>query len=395
MIGSRAVRFILTGTIAIVLCYQLFALNYVGDIKWRTEEQGQSPQFVDQERHTGNVSPALMNLPEPKAPGPRANATFVTLARNQDIWEIAKAIRSMEDRFNHKFNYDWVFLNDRPFNKEFKRVTTQLTSGKAKYGQIPKEHWSFPSWIDQDKAREAREEMSRKQIIYGDSISYRHMCRFESGFFFRHELLMDYEYYWRVEPSVEFFCDINYDPFMFMKQNNKKYSFVLSPYEYVETIPTLWNSTKKFMAEHPEHIHPNNSMAFISDDGGKTYNNCHFWSNFEIASLDMWRSKPYLDFFESLDKDGGFFYERWGDAPVHTIAASLLLDKNDIHFWDEIGYYHAPFTHCPTSQVDRERLKCSCNPNDNFDWKGWSCLPRHFKLLGKKRPEGWETQQDE
>jgi alpha 1,2-mannosyltransferase len=145
------------------------------------------------------------------------------------------------------------------------------------------------------------------------------MCRYESGFFFRHELLLDYEFYWRVEPSIDLFCDIDYDVFRYMADNDKKYGFVLSLYEYVETIPTLWDSVKAYMKEHPEHIHPDNAMGFLSDDGGKTY-------------------KAYMDFFEKLDRDGGFFYERWGDAPVHSIAASLLLDKKQIHFFEDIAY---------------------------------------------------------
>lgn len=210
--------------------------------------------------------------------GPRVNATFVTLARNSDVWEIAKSIRQVEDRFNRRYNYDWVFLNDKPFDSTFKKVTTSLVSGKTHYGEIPREHWSFPSHIDQERARKVREDMAQRKIIYGDSVSYRHMCRFESGFFFRQPLMMNYEYYWRVEPSVELFCDIHYDPFRFMKENNKKYSFVLSLYEYVETIPTLWESVKKFIKNHPEHIAEGNSMGFLSDDGGDTYNHCHFVS---------------------------------------------------------------------------------------------------------------------
>lgn len=66
-------------------------------------------------------------------------------------------------------------------------------------------------------------------------------------------------------------------------------------------------------------------MAFLSEDGGETYNRCHFWSNFEIGSLALWRSDAYLAYFDYLDKAGGFFYERWGDAPVHSIAAALFL----------------------------------------------------------------------
>ncbi|OJJ50818.1 hypothetical protein ASPZODRAFT_11665 [Penicilliopsis zonata CBS 506.65] len=324
----------------------------------------------------------------------RVNATFVTLARNTDVWEIAKSIRQVEDRFNREYHYDWVFLNDKPFNDEFKKITTALVSGKTYYGLIPEEHWSYPEWIDQDKAKKVREEMGRRKIIYGDSESYRHMCRYESGFFFRHPLMLNYEYYWRVEPSIELYCDISFDPFKYMKENKKKYSFVLSLYEYYDTIPTLWDSVKKFVANHPEHIAEDNSMGFLSDDGGKTYNKCHFWSNFEIGSLEWLRSKEYIDYFSSLDQDGGFFYERWGDAPVHSIAAGLMLKKEEIHFFNEIAYYHVPFTHCPTGEQTRLDLKCSCNPKDNFDWKGYSCTSRYFHINDIQKPDGYQDEQD-
>jgi len=111
-----------------------------------------------------------------------------------------------------------------------------------------------------------------------------------------------------------------------------------------------------------------------------------------------------------LDRDGGFFYERWGDAPVHSIAAGLLLDKSEIHFFDDIAYYHVPFTHCPTGEQRRLELKCHCNPSENFDWKGYSCKPlrfiprsqfadlcsgtsRFFEINNMKKPEGYEKEQ--
>lgn len=102
-------------------------------------------------------------LPETKLgetnAGERVKATFITLARNTDVWEIAKSIRHVEDRFNRKFHYDWVFLNDKPFDSTFKKVTTALVSGKTFYGEIPAEHWSFPEWIDKAKAKKTREDM--------------------------------------------------------------------------------------------------------------------------------------------------------------------------------------------------------------------------------------------
>jgi alpha 1,2-mannosyltransferase len=407
--SARYVRYILFAVFGLGIVYFISSssstqrLPHTSDFTSDSKGWGGIPV---KEGSEGSVAPAVPVAPvatsTPNTPGglppateggPRMNATFVTLARNTDIWEIARSIRQVEDRFNRKFHYDWVFLNDKPFDDTFKKVTTSLVSGTTYYGEIPKEHWSFPPHIDQDKARKVREDMAQRKIIYGDSVSYRHMCRFESGFFFRQELMLNYEWYWRVEPSIELFCDINYDTFKFMADNNKKYSFTLSLYEYVETIPTLWESTKKFIKEHPEHIVEKNSMGFLSDDGGDTYNHCHFWSNFEIGNLNWLRSKPYLDYFESLDKDGGFFYERWGDAPVHSIAAGLLLNKDEIHFFNDIAYYHVPFTHCPTGEKTRLELKCHCNPKDNFDWKGYSCTSRFFDINGMSKPEGYENQQ--
>ena len=109
---------------------------------------------------------------------------------------------------------------------------------------MPEEHWSIPSWIDEDKAARAREDMQNRNIIYGGSLPYRHMCRFQSGFFFRQRAMEEYDWYWRVEPGTNYYCDIDYDVFDFMQVNNYKYGFTMSLHEYKETIPTLWEETK-------------------------------------------------------------------------------------------------------------------------------------------------------
>jgi alpha 1,2-mannosyltransferase len=55
---------------------------------------------------------------------------------------------------------------------------------------------------------------------------------------------------------------------------------------------------------------------------------------------------------------------RWGDAPVHSIAVGLFLNKSQVHFFNDVGYKHDPFMHCP---VARElQKKCHCNAADNF-----------------------------
>ena len=83
-------------------------------------------------------------------------------------------------------------------------------------------------------------------------------------------------------PNVQFFCDLHYDPFLVMEDQNKVYGFTVSLYEYPKTIPTLWQEVKNFLKENPGLTVENNALSFISDDGGETYNRCHCTS---ISSL--------------------------------------------------------------------------------------------------------------
>ncbi|GAA5985600.1 hypothetical protein JCM11641_004985 [Rhodosporidiobolus odoratus] len=312
-----------------------------------------------------------------------ASAAFAFLARNSDVWEVASAMQSLLDRCPACRQYPWVFLNNEPFSDEFKRVTSSLSSqAPCQYGLVPKEHWEEPSWIDEKKASEERKKMADAGVIYGDSKTYRRMCRYQSGWFFRHELLKDYEFYWRIDPAVKFYCDIPYDPFKEMETNGWKYGFTVSLYEYEATIPTLWDSTKEFISAHPEHLAKPNSLNWVSNDKGETYNRCHFWSNFEIGSLNFLRSKAYMDYFEHLDKSGGFSYERWGDAPVHTIAAALFLKPEEVHYFKDIGYFHNPFLNCPVDQAILSERRCSCDPKhkDNFYDHWYSCSNKWREL---------------
>ncbi|KAJ9104391.1 hypothetical protein QFC20_004527 [Naganishia adeliensis] len=306
-----------------------------------------------------NHDPIIGNLVVPPSSVPRnhtdpnrrkANAAFVVLARNSDLWSFMDSMKQMEDRFNWWAGYDYVFLNDEPFDDAFKEHTQRLTNAKCHYGVIENDHWNQPDWIDEDKATAAREEMIRKKVIYGH------------------------------RPSVKFFCDLAYDPFLVMQDEKKVYGFTLSLFEYIETIPTLWDTVKEFIKENPQYIPEDNAMQFLSDDGGESYNRCHFWSNFEIGDLNFWRGEAYTKFFEHLDKAGGFYYERWGDAPVHSIGAALFAPKDKIHWFSDIGYRHEPFQMCPQGDA-HARGKCWCDINNDFSFEWYSCTNKYVDMF--------------
>lgn len=325
----------------------------------------------------------------------KENATILMLVRNCEIKEALASMRSLEDRFNWKYNYDWTFLNDELFTYEFKDATKAMASGNVNYELIPSEDWDCPSTINQTLYQEKLDEMEANGVIYGGSKSYRNMCRFNSGFFFRQEILKQYDYYFRVEPDVEYFCDFPYDPFSVMREKGKKYGFVMAIYDYENTIPTLWDTVEEYIDDkgHDNKIDmKNNAYKFLTDKevigvygpylgSNSDYNLCHFWSNFEIGDLNFFRSDKYIKFFNYLDSKEGFYYERWGDAPVHSIAVSLLLNRDEIIHFDELGYSHYPFDTCPTSYHLRvvQRCKCDYEADSNIAINFNSCLMRWWR----------------
>jgi mannosyltransferase len=262
------------------------------------------------------------------------------LVRNEELEDLLPTMQQLEEHWNHKFNYPWTFFNDVHFSEEFKHRTQGLTKAKCNYELIPKEHWATPDWISHELYEESTKILQENNVQYSTKESYHQMCRWNSGMFYHHPALEHTRYYWRVEPKVKFFCDIDYDVFRYMQDHNKTYGFNINLYDSPESIPSLWPETIKFLAAHPEYLHENNAMKWLIDSEARPdhnekahgYSTCHFWSNFEIADIDFWRSKPYEDYFNHLDRAGGFFYERWGDAPVHSIALGLFEDASKIHW---------------------------------------------------------------
>ena len=57
----------------------------------------------------------------------KANAVFLMLCRNEEVDGAVKSIRELEDRFNHKYHYPWVFLNEVEFTEDFKKCVHVVT----------------------------------------------------------------------------------------------------------------------------------------------------------------------------------------------------------------------------------------------------------------------------
>jgi hypothetical protein len=66
----------------------------------------------------------------------RENGAIVVLVRNKELSSLLSSMRQFEDRFNKKFQYPYVFLNDKEFTDEFVKQTSAMTNAETKYGML-------------------------------------------------------------------------------------------------------------------------------------------------------------------------------------------------------------------------------------------------------------------
>ncbi|KAG2127189.1 nucleotide-diphospho-sugar transferase [Suillus bovinus] len=140
----------------------IISIHYI--LSFTYEEYGKAtPISISQENGLYYQPDSLMHLQDRKA-----NTSFVVLVRNSDLWGIMSSMKQLEDRFNRKFQYPYVFLNDQPFTQNFKDT--------VEFGLIPSDHWHQPSWIDEYRASKSRDDMVRNDLIYGGSLFYCFNC---------------------------------------------------------------------------------------------------------------------------------------------------------------------------------------------------------------------------
>jgi alpha 1,2-mannosyltransferase len=169
-------------------------------MRWLSENSGN--------RYAVSKVYASKALPPGKDPRPRA--ALISLVRNSELEGIMQSMRQLEYRWNKKYQYPWVFFNDEPFDENFKAATQNLTSAKCFFEVVPAEHWSLPDWIDKGRFMNSLEYLGTIGVGKGWMASYHHMCRWNSGFFYKHPRLQEYDWYWRVEPDVRRLRPVSY-----------------------------------------------------------------------------------------------------------------------------------------------------------------------------------------
>jgi len=167
----------------------------------------------------------------------------------------------------------------------------------------------------------------------GFSLGYRHMCRFFSGEIFKNEHLKKYKYIWRLDTDSYILSPINYDVFKKLKNNNAIYGYINIQHDHPGVIKGLWECSQEYFSKiNKDYIFQVNNI--------QQHKNRVFYTNFEICDMDWFSQSEYQDYYDYIDTIGGIYTGRWGDASIRYIALNSLAKQNQLHFYNDIRYFH-------------------------------------------------------
>ena len=250
-------------------------------------------------------------------------------------------------------------IDDTTWSHSARATVAGATRATVRFVELSPEEWGTPEHVNQTRFREVLAGGS----YYGNTEAYRRMCRFFSGPVFLTEALRGYDFAWRMDSHVRYLCDVPApDPLDRMDAAGAVYGYALHMTEHLYTVPTLWETVREFADGRGLSAHLDS--AWRIPPGHRMDKVCHYWNNLEVVRLDFFRAEPYQALFRHLDAAGGFFYERWGDAPVRTFALMLLARPEQVLQFEDVAYQHPWWFKCPAQGQCRVAGKdAECRPD--------------------------------
>ena len=160
------------------------------------------------------------------------------------------------------------------------------------------------------------------------------MCRFSAKTLFEQPIIEGLEYMLRLDDNSLINQPIRYDLFRWMKHNHVSYGFRSRQRDNPLYIKGLWEATWTYIKQF-------NITPVVFQKWPKRV--C-FFNNFELSELSFWQSQEYRHYVDYVDKLGGIYYYRWGDAPIKTIGVSLFMRNGNLHWFKDINYTHKVIT---------------------------------------------------
>lgn len=401
---------VVSAVISVVVIYSVFQIDSVkiAGAKFRNNIHNKVNTFIDEKfRDADKLVPIkslndksdkdsyLEKVDKPKDGGQKKDkrglgtdskvraALIVVVNQRNELPSLLSTMTNYEERFNHKYKYDWVIVSYKSLLNDHKEELAAIASGTIKFFDLryQSEFLTYRENTDRKKVRDGRAKLRLpKEFRKHNTIQARHFTRFQAGHFYNIDTIWnDYDYYWKIPSGSLLTCDVDYDVFEFMQTNQIKYGWLLMDKLPDQMHRNLLNHIKDYVQDKDNSYLPNsdevsNSLEFVlhpetinelkqnQEDIFWQFASCAYNPEFELADARFFRSAQYMHLFNYLDNLNGVYYECWREAHFKTIATSLFLDSKQVHFFNDLAVQTYASNNCPTNLDFYIDKKCTCDP---------------------------------
>ena len=283
------------------------------------------------------------------------SACIYILSRTTRLDKLYNVLTQLHNNYNARYQYDlYIFQNDytdTDYVNVYEHINRLQHSTQSTYKfSIERIEFTLPPHInDTDLLQHTH--CPGTPLGTDWPIDYRHMCRWQSMLVQYEGVLLEYDYYMRLDDDSEITDTIPYDIFQFMYYYDIQYSYALIDLEHPQCDINLYEIAKQYQQQY---LLPSTAGQHKPIDTGLYHYNLYSYdpsishwpvhaiayNNFEAGSFLFWRSIPVNNLLSYIDSAKGIYTHRWGDAPIRTIVATLLLNDDQIHQFIDIPYQH-------------------------------------------------------
>lgn len=249
--------------------------------------------------------------------------------------------------FNKTYEYPIIILHQGDYDAVSQEEIIQGIRKSHRhlivFKEMDKSDWEVPEHIDVEKVKKI---IDISPVPYWRNLNYRLMCNFWMKHF--HKYTNGYDYVMRLDDDGLIEEPISYDLFEMMKSKNLVY---MSNIVHIDCGICNYRMKEMFEEILPTYMDSINGGLFVKTDLkpdaqpvydkfkeiltilGKPHEGSSeiplampimYYNNFFVTSTEFWKRKEVCDTIEKIDKNGGIFYYRYGDAPLQTIIVTLL-----------------------------------------------------------------------
>ena len=248
--------------------------------------------------------------------------------------------------FNAKFKYPIIILHENDYDEKSKQEIIQSVRESCRslisFKLISEKNFTVPDHINMDKLTKSVE---IQPVPYWRSIRYRQMCYFWIKHFIKYT--EGFDYVMRLDDDSLIEENINHDLFSTFVKKNLVYA---SNIVHIDCGLCNYGMKEMILEIFPDKSNEINNGLFMESKltdkndifqkfkmvyetvNEKEYSGSEFvsnmpsmyYNNFFITSTKFWKREDVRENIDKIDKNGGIFYYRYGDAPIQTLLVTLM-----------------------------------------------------------------------